>query len=166
MRRIRQQHGFTLVELLVVISIIGLLSTVGVVALTSSRRQSRNAKRIADVKQLVTAFGLGLDANGTYPGGSGWRCISASCYGGWSVYVADATTDNFSQPFMANKPADPTDGGSRGQGGYVYNGTGGGSFPVGHLLAYTLEPPATCGPGYLFNTTANFIECVVNLDIN
>jgi prepilin-type N-terminal cleavage/methylation domain-containing protein len=41
-----RRKAFTLVELLVVISIIGLLSTIAVTSLSSARRQSRNAKRM------------------------------------------------------------------------------------------------------------------------
>ena len=62
-----RQAGFTLIELLVVIAIIGLLSTVAVVALNSARLKARDAKRIADIKQVQTALELYYnDANG-YP---------------------------------------------------------------------------------------------------
>lgn len=50
------KKGFTLVELLVVISIIGLLSTIAVVSLGSARTKARDAKRIADVKQISTSL--------------------------------------------------------------------------------------------------------------
>jgi len=60
-------RGFTLVELLVVIAIIGLLSTVAVVALNSARTKSRDAKRVADIKQIQTAFELYFNDNNKYP---------------------------------------------------------------------------------------------------
>ena len=59
--------GFTLVELLVVIAIIGLLSTVAVVALNSARTKSRDAKRVADVKQIQTALELYFNDKNQYP---------------------------------------------------------------------------------------------------
>ncbi len=59
--------GFTLIELLVVISIIGLIATISAVALKNARIKSRDAKRLADMKQLHSAMELCLDANsGSY----------------------------------------------------------------------------------------------------
>ena len=61
------KKGFTLIELLVVISIIGLLSTLGAVSLNSARQRSRDARRVADMKNLPTALELYFDVNSVYP---------------------------------------------------------------------------------------------------
>lgn len=74
--------GFTLIELLVVISIIGLLSTMAVVALNNSREKARNTRRVADIKQLATAFKMYENDNGEFP-----QIIGAHCIG-----VADGST--------------------------------------------------------------------------
>lgn len=67
--KLKVRSGFTLIELLVVIAIIGLLSTIAVVALNSARVKGRDAKRIADVRQMQTALALyANDAAGGYPG--------------------------------------------------------------------------------------------------
>lgn len=62
-----RSSGFTLIELLVVIAIIGLLASVVLVSLNSARSKSRDAKRLADVRQLASAIELYLNDNGTYP---------------------------------------------------------------------------------------------------
>jgi len=63
----RKAKGFTLIELLVVIAIIGLLSTLAVVALNSARQKARDAKRVADIKQVQTALELFYNDNSGYP---------------------------------------------------------------------------------------------------
>ena len=65
--RNKNEKGFTLIELLVVIAIIGLLASVVLLALNSARAKSRDAKRLADVRQLASAFELYFNDNSTYP---------------------------------------------------------------------------------------------------
>ncbi|HNX10874.1 MAG TPA: prepilin-type N-terminal cleavage/methylation domain-containing protein [bacterium] len=70
---IKQKKGFTLVELLVVIAIIGLLASLSVVALSSARARSRDAKRVGDVKQVQTALELFFNDQGRYPTPEEWE---------------------------------------------------------------------------------------------
>lgn len=67
MQKCSKNHGFTLIELLVVIAIIGLLLSALLVSFSSVRSKARDAKRIADVQQLMKALELFYNENGAYP---------------------------------------------------------------------------------------------------
>ncbi len=115
--KLRKAKGFTLIELLVVIAIIGILSTLAVVALNSARAKARDAKRVADVKQVQTALELYYNDVQDYPGtpavngnlGEGDNkvlCTGADAKG----FVATATAcDDVDSPtvYMNQVPADP-----------------------------------------------------------
>lgn len=104
------KKGFTLIELLVVIAIIGLLSTVAVVALNTARSKSRDAKRVADIKQIQTALELYSGDEAGYPydgtagaGGLVLGAASSDCLdgAGFAATCADAPT------YMGLVPEDP-----------------------------------------------------------
>ena len=50
-----KKSGFTLIEILIVVAIIGLISTMGLVAFQTSMRRTRDARRISEVKSLQGA---------------------------------------------------------------------------------------------------------------
>jgi prepilin-type N-terminal cleavage/methylation domain-containing protein len=60
-------RGFTLVEILIVIAIIGLLSAVVFASLSEARAKSRDNARVSDLKQIELALALYREANGDYP---------------------------------------------------------------------------------------------------
>lgn len=61
------KRGFTLLELLVVISIIALLTLGILAALDQARAKGRDAERISDVKQIHVALELYYAVNKKYP---------------------------------------------------------------------------------------------------
>ncbi len=64
----RATSGFTLIEVMVVVAIIGLLATVILASLNQAQMRSRDAVRLADIKQVQNALELYADEhNGTYP---------------------------------------------------------------------------------------------------
>lgn len=70
MKIFNSQKGFSLVELLVAATIIGLLAATGMVSYTSANRNARDAKRKTDLEQVRAAIELYRTEEGCYPGSS------------------------------------------------------------------------------------------------
>lgn len=62
-----RQQGFTLLELLIVIVIIGILATIVVPGLTSGPRRARDTQRKADLRGLKNALEVYYNDNNSYP---------------------------------------------------------------------------------------------------
>lgn len=100
--RNKNKAGFTLIELLVVIAIIGLLASVVLLALNSARQKSRDAKRLADVRQIASALELYYNDMNGYPTGS----VSVTAGGG--VFGAANTVVGLTPTYIGLAPAAPT----------------------------------------------------------
>ena len=81
------KRGFTLIELLVVVAIIGLLATLSIVALNNARARARDARRVADIKQIQTALELYYNDQGSYP-----ASLSTSIASGTTIYMTTVPT--------------------------------------------------------------------------
>jgi len=64
-----KKEGFTIIELMVVITIIGILSTISVVAFNEIRKNSRDSKRISDLERIQTALEFYFMDSYNYPSG-------------------------------------------------------------------------------------------------
>lgn len=121
--------GFTLVELLVVISLISLLSSVVFASVNSTRAKARDAKTVADIRQLVLALNLAADATGgTYPSSGGvWRCLGQTPAGqcwfqGGGPYTGLDSLNNALTPYINPIPRDPNpENGMHGVAFYLYH---------------------------------------------
>ncbi len=74
-----KQKGFTLIEMLVVVAIIGILSSVVVVGLSSARSKARDARRIADIREIQNK----LETN--YSNSIGYTAPDSTCSSGVSI---------------------------------------------------------------------------------
>lgn len=66
-RQLSDKHGFTLIELMVVVSIIAFLSVIGITAFSNAQKQARDGRRRADIDAIATALESNRDPiAGTY----------------------------------------------------------------------------------------------------
>lgn len=63
-----KQSGFTIVELLIVIVVIGILATLVIVTFSGVQQKARDTKRETDVKALASQLEVYYANNGSYPG--------------------------------------------------------------------------------------------------
>jgi len=63
----KKRKGFTIIELIVVISIIGILASLGISSYSNVQKNARNSKRKGDLKQLSLALADYYSQNGRYP---------------------------------------------------------------------------------------------------
>lgn len=111
--------GFTMIELLVVTTIIIILTSIGLVSYTSANRSARNGKRKADMEMVRQALVLYRTDNGTYPSTSNFSTMLTT--------ISDYTS--------ATSVTDP-----KNEGSYVYSYTSDG---ITFTLTANLEPDGT-----------------------
>ena len=136
------QKGFTLIELLVVVAIIGLLSTLSILALNTARARARDARRVADVKQIQTALEMYYNDAGVYP---------STASAGQPIAVSGGST------FLKAIPAPPQtfDGGANcpsAQPQYTYAMTGSGAASS-YTIQYCLGAAVNDIPAYMNTAT-------------
>lgn len=134
------RNGFTLIELLVVMTIIAILAGIVLVNLGNVRQRGRDARRIAELKQVQSAlesYYASSIGNQSYPSVSGGAAIARWC----------ALQTELRRAISGlTLPVDPTSSGSCEDGNlsaardlaYDYFGS---SDRQGYILAARLEDP-------------------------
>ena len=112
--------GFTLIELLVVIAIIGMLSSVVLASLNGARNKGKDARRIADLKQIQIALELYYSDNNAYPISSGWRSECAA----WGNLTSGDVIPGLVPTHISSFPSDPAMNKSGNLCCYIYNSNG------------------------------------------
>jgi general secretion pathway protein G len=113
----KQQTGFTIVELLIVIVVIGILAAITIVAYNGMQDRARTNGRIVDLKNIQKSIELYYAQNGSYPStGNTWLFQRNS---------GDSFIPGVVPTFISKLPSvndGPT--GSPTDNSYVYNSTG------------------------------------------
>ncbi|MBI2404699.1 prepilin-type N-terminal cleavage/methylation domain-containing protein [Candidatus Gottesmanbacteria bacterium] len=127
------KKGFTLIEVLVVATIIGVLTAVAVTSYTSVNKRSRDSKRRSDLEQLRSALEMYRSDNSYYPP------VDVTGFGN----VGDLTS-YLVPSYMPGIPSDP----STTQAYYYYATNQSGTNYYGYCLCAKLEtiisPINTC----------------------
>ena len=99
--------GFTIVELLIVIVVIGILASITVVVFNGIQERARNSQTLSAVKyymKIYTAYALD---NGRYPG-AGNYCLGEGYEGGlcWDnrTYTASAAVSSELEKYVSSAP--------------------------------------------------------------
>jgi prepilin-type N-terminal cleavage/methylation domain-containing protein len=113
--------GFTLVELLVVVSIIVILSAIGLTIYSQAQKSSRLARRTADLKAMQSALETYYSQNAKYPDtGGAWfsECTVAGTF--TTKSPGDLVIPGLVPTFMPAMPKDPQMDATNGKACYAY----------------------------------------------
>ncbi|MEI8061958.1 MAG: type II secretion system protein [bacterium] len=109
-----KKTGFTLLELLFVVAIIALLSSIVLSSLAVARARGRDAKRISDLRQVRNAIELYMSDNGGNPppagfGGTTWYGELNNAPGpGSGTYAGVYIKSLLAPKYISKVPEDPT----------------------------------------------------------
>lgn len=121
----KSKRGFTLVELLVVVAIIGLMIAVALVALNSARAKARDARRVNDIRQIQIALERYYIDAGSYPIGNNVLLGTPPGTIGNCLDSNGFSTNCSGIIYEARIPSNPTptNDGDCPASGYYYNST-------------------------------------------
>lgn len=90
MGKTNTRYGFTIVELLIVIVVIGILAAITIVAYNGIQGRARDTQRVQNMQSIVKALELYKTTNGVYP-----SAVGTANAAGWEVSHDGTTATNF-----------------------------------------------------------------------
>jgi prepilin-type N-terminal cleavage/methylation domain-containing protein len=105
----KSNKGFTLIEILIVVGIIGLLASVVLVGLGSFRSRGRDARRVADLREVQNSLELYYLKNGNYPASNNWddlRSLLVNDAIGITIVPNDPLSDSSNMSYSYGYSAD------------------------------------------------------------
>jgi len=138
----RNVAGFTIVELLIVIVVIGVLAAITVAAYSGMQNRARDAQRVQDIRTISKALELYKTQTGDYP-----VAVGSTGQGGWEISVPTASNSDFlsilrTSGVISKVPVDPINTGDFATSGskfYSYY-----RYPAGYVGC-----DASRGPYYI-----------------
>ena len=110
----REQKGFTLIEMLVVVAIVGLLSSVVVIGLSGARAKARDARRVADIREIQNDLEIDYDNVTGYPAAVNGHPPGEPKDPQDKHYIYEVTGDGFSYKLGIGLETDENDNSDEG----------------------------------------------------
>ncbi|EKD56544.1 MAG: type II secretory pathway, component OutG [uncultured bacterium] len=140
-----KNKGFSLTEIMVVVLIIGILTSIVTVNLSSAKVKGRDSKRQSDMEAMAAALEIYYAQNKAYPIAKSWNALKD---------VTDTSGKTFYPTYISSWPADPK--------------TATGTFPKAYIYYYAsndtgsmfvvdarLEGKGTCDSSIVLNDPIN-----------
>lgn len=139
----KKNKGFTLVELLVVVAIIGILIGATVISVRNIKAKSRDAERVSTIRSIATVLSLYHNDYNLYP-----------IYEGYITGTDDLSVALKATGYINNVPTDPTEMSSTDCGAlngyhYYYQSIDGRSYILGYCLETNSMQGLPQGENYL-----------------
>lgn len=107
---VKVQQGFTLIEMLVVVSLIGVLTTLITANLNSARQRGRDTQRKSDLRNIQTALRLYYQDFQAFPANTSGGEISGCGASGTSICAWGESWEAGINTYMSVLPKDPLPG--------------------------------------------------------
>lgn len=147
MHIVTKKQSFTLIELLIVIAIVGILASIMISSMTSATNSANDAKRKADINQLVRVLLTYNAANASYPISSTTCNIGSDCSAGVNAALGNGVnardpSGGYYTYFSADGTAFTISTVMSDSRGYAYNSAISG-YNSSRLLGWSKRKPIT-----------------------